>query len=298
MGWLGGLLVLLVLTSLWAARVAAAQEPEQVQEPQEPQELEPEPAASGPLGAPALPVAWAERPLTLTGATIRADGDFRITRLPVVRRDPEDPLRLVPGFETVVALGLGAGYGITEDLEVGAQVVPLRLSPDVEYRDPSIYGMFRFVSGFADVAARLSVHIPFQDNPLFEPGLPIRLHLDPKVRLDTGLFLPIAIADRRDDDNVPILSLRIPVELSVSVVPEIFLGGGTALFLRDLEQNAVPVQSLGIFVGHTVPAAAGPLADLLLRFDFPMLVDYGAEDDVVETGFWRLTFQAHVHFNH
>lgn len=295
--WLGG------------AAVAQAQQAQLGQEPQEPQEpqglAEPgaEPTetpgvAGSPLGAPALPLAWAERPLTLTGQTIRADGAFALTRAAVVRTDTSTGFP-VPGHETYLALHLGAGYGITDDIEVGAEVLPLLLSPSVVYDDPSLYALFRFVSGFADLGATVGVRFPVEGVLTFLPGIPVRLHLSPSVRLDTGALLEIAIADRVDADNVPILTPRVPVELSVSATPQIFLGAGTGWLFPDVTEHMRPLQSLSVFAGYTVPTDAGPLADLRVRFGFPQLLHYSpGEGDVVVADVWELVLQANVYFNH
>ncbi|MBW1880341.1 MAG: hypothetical protein JRJ84_18425 [Deltaproteobacteria bacterium] len=138
-------------------------------------------AASGPglagmgieLGAASmgLPLPFSERPLTLTEGTIRGDAAFTIAHFSVS----------VPGVgtlsETAVGLALGGGYGITDDLEVGASVIPLTLSPDVTYGDPSIYGIYRFLADTAEIGGSLALTVPIDGDFTATPGLPVLLHL-------------------------------------------------------------------------------------------------------------------------
>jgi hypothetical protein len=119
-----------------------------------------------------------------------------------------------------VTLTLGAGFGITDDFEVGALVIPLLLSPEVDFGNPQIYAMYRFVPGEVEVGARVDFSIPVQDgsDATLRVGVPVRFHLAPATAvLDTGGFLVIQFAD---PDAV--LGLSIPANFTFNITPNIF----------------------------------------------------------------------------
>lgn len=298
-GWAGTLVLAVLLAGSGSAR---AQELEPEPQPAAPESEAPaeqeaaEPTGEGPLGAPALPLAWAERPLTLTAQTIRADGRFGMRRYVIRGFDPVTGA-VTRSSDVAVELALGAGYGIIDDIEVGAEVLPLRLSPRFEYYEPSLYGLFRFVSGTVDVGALLRITFPVEGRFMLDAGVPVLVHLGSVARLDTGAFFDLTVP--RHGDRA-IFSILVPADLAFNVTPEIFLGIGTALLFPDLEEDGEPVQSLDVFAGYTVPAAQGPLADIRVRFQFPGFVYYGAGEgqDTIVTEEWELVVRANVYFNH
>lgn len=251
------------------------------------------------VGAADLPLAWAQRPLTLTEHTLRGDLRFGMRRFRIFRFDPMTGLTTTT-HDVAVGLALGAGFGITDDLEVGAEALPFELSPSFEYRRPSVYGLFRFVSGPVDVGGLLRVVMPVEGDLTLYGGIPVLMHLSSAVRLDTGLFVDLTFADRADETDSPHLSFVLPIELAINATPEVFFGVGTTVFLADVTEDLGSGQQAGVFVGYTVPAAAdAPLADLRIRFQFPTLVDYDPAEgeDALDTDVWELVFQANVYFD-
>jgi hypothetical protein len=87
-------------------------------------------AASG-ARAQSLPAPYLLRPLTLPKGMMRVDGELQLHSY------------VVPGdrVEQWSLYGAVAG-GVTEDLELGALLLPLSLSPDGDYLDPYLYGMY------------------------------------------------------------------------------------------------------------------------------------------------------------
>ncbi|MBW2258544.1 MAG: hypothetical protein JRI25_28690 [Deltaproteobacteria bacterium] len=250
-------------------------------------------AASGPglagmgieLGAASmgLPLPYSERPLTLTEGTIRGDAAFTIMRFSVS----------VPGVgtlsETAVGLALGGGYGIMDDLEVGASVIPLTLSPDVTYGDPTIYGIYRFLADTAEIGGSLALTVPIDGDFVATPGLPVLLHLGDTMRLDTGVFLPFQFADRF------IASLNLPATFSYNVTPNLFVGGASGILIPDFNFDFLTLP-LSVHGGYTLEGqGGGPLADFALSFGFPALLMPASGGDVLITELWVLSIGGSVY---
>ncbi len=225
-----------------------------------------------------LPLPFARRPLTLTARTLRADVDFSVSQI-----------SLGIATATRVGLNLGAGFGITEDLEVGATVIPLTLSPSFSYNDPSIYGVYRFVRGNVDVGARLDVSFPVNGNFGLRAGVPVLFHLGDTMRLDTGAFLELSFSDPLGK------GLSIPVSFAANLNPNLFLGARTGVLLPNFDSFAMP---LGVFVGYTIANGAGasPLADITASFDFPLFLATG-RNDAIYADFWVVNLSGRIYFN-
>lgn len=238
-----------------------------------------------------LPLPYAQRPLTLTEGTIRGDADFVIARVLTTRGTMATGFRVVS--DTAAALVVGGGYGILDDLEVGATVLPLQLAPDFEYGDPSIYGVFRFLRGSVDLGASLSLTFPVQGDFVMAPGVPVLFHLGESMRLDTGLFVPI-VFDSPDTYAV----LSIPVRFSVNVIPELFLGASTGLEMVEFDPDFTTIP-LGFHAGYTIAQGdtGGPLLDLMAGFRFPAFLVPASDGDVVVTRRWVLTFGARLYID-
>lgn len=229
-----------------------------------------------------LPLSFSRRPLTLTRSTLRLDAELAIAHL-------ETTFLGVTASSNSVGLGLGAGFGITEDLEVGATVIPLTLSPDFKYNAPSVYGTYRFLRGDVEVGARLALTLPIDRDFGVSVGVPVLLHLGDAARLDTGAFLDFTFSDPLGKQ------LRIPVAFTASINPNLFLGARTGFVFPNFDSLGMP---LGVYVGYTLAGGDGatPLADITAAFDFPLFLTSGS-GDTIHTGLWTASLNGRIFFN-
>jgi hypothetical protein len=274
-----------------------------------PEETQPEPA---PAWAPAeeagpaadeeraWPTPLVQRPLTLPRGVLRGDADLGYFRVPSA-----------PSAQHVIALNIGAGFGITDDLEAGILLLPFYGEPkagDYWFGHMALYGMYRFIEGDVEVGARVEVLLPTQtrDQAFFGVNLavPVLLRLNDRVRIDTGLQVALMISP---DVTPGLFSLfeqpiatrntsGIPVVLNVALAGDYFVGVRTGLAIYDLtapgDTTAVP---LGFHVGTTLSSGQEPLADLALRFEWPAFISSGGAN-AITAGFWQLTVAANLYF--
>jgi hypothetical protein len=230
------------------------------------------------LGAPAraderLPLPLARRPLTLTRSTLRVDGAFNINRVSVTVTSPL--LGSVTASSTAVSLNAGAGFGITDDLEAGATVLPLQLSPDFAFGNPTAYGRFRFLRGSFELGGELSVVLPVQGSFGLTVGLPMLIHVGEVGRIDTGVALGLVFSDPLGKN------LLVPIGYAHNVTPNVFLGARTGLGVPNFKFDALTIP-LGVFGGYTLASGAGnsPALDAFLGFDFPGFLTPGGASAV------------------
>jgi hypothetical protein len=238
-----------------------------------------------------LPLPYAQRPLTLTEGTLRGDAAFSIAHISFTTINP------ITGMEetfadTAIALILGAGFGIMDDLEVGATVLPLQLDPEVDYLDPSVYGIFRFLRGNVEVGAGLAFVFPVQGDFGIVPAIPVDIHIGDNMLLGTGVRLPILFADPD-----PIVSLEIPAEFAINVMPSLFFEARTGFLIPDFDFDFFTIP-LGIAGGYTIASGTGgPLADVTLAFGFPAFLQPASDGDAVVTNLWTLVLGASFYFD-
>lgn len=207
--------------------------------------------------APDVPVAFAERRLTLPKGTLRIDdgpywplprGLLEMTRF-----------RFNDRTSTRWHFNAGLGYGITPELELGAHV--LRGDLDRErLDDPSVYVIYRFLKDDIELGVYGEATVPFVDPITVTAGMPVAFHLGTAARIDTGPFMQFVRARPRHED------LIVPVMVPINVTRQVYLGPEAAFILRDLDQDDF---SLGFFAGYTIESGGGPLADVGGRLRFP-----------------------------
>ena len=215
-----------------------------------------------------LPLRQADRPITLTEGTLRADAD----------------LLFIDGVGDLnVNLNVGAGFGISDDLEVGATVLPLAISPDFDYGNPSLYARFRFLPGDLEVGAEARVVLPVQEGSDFAVGvgLPVRFHAD-AIRIDTGAFVNLTFA------SDVVVGLGVPLELRFSLDENLYFGGRTGFNIATFDAAGDSIfVPLGALAGYTVAQGSHPLVDIEAGFTFPLFVNsFGG--DAISTDFWVL----------
>jgi hypothetical protein len=207
------------------------------------------------------------RPLVLPKGVLRLDGGPRRPYsngqvMPggqlqfLINRDADDFAFLVPG----------AGYGVVDDLELGA-VWPLQLSPQLNLLDLSAYGKYSLQRGSVEVAAYGEVRVPIEADLELTFGIPVFVHLSDAMRLETGGFIRLSFAD---DTAVTLLA---PVSLPIQVSPEVFVGPETGIEIRDFESVAIP---LGVLAGYTLGGGISSIGDLFARLTFAD-ISHGAD---------------------
>jgi hypothetical protein len=254
-----------------------------------------------------LPISSSQRPLTLPELTLRTDvtgADYHFSLGPF-------------GSADIGLIAFGVGFGILDDLEIDATVVPLFVGDDISDNDvvfanPLLGATYRFVDEeIVDVGASLTFSIPVADDRFFgmSPGIPVRLFLGDIARLDTGVYFSVLVpvSDELNDGDtigqwagtspapVPLPSGEpgIPIRFTINAVEYFFLGMRSGFGIADFGEPAdtffIP---LGWQVGGTVPLDDQPLMDIGWFFDFPILFRPAVEDrpfveaDKVVTEYW------------
>lgn len=248
-------------------------------------------ASDGRAGDP-LPIAQAQRPLVL----------------PHMVLSPYLGLGLFHLADTGVNLGVGASLGIADIAEVEVSPFQSRLSPSFEY-GASLGGTVRFIDDeMLELGARLRALFT-TDGIAVSPGMPVRLHANDMIRVDTGLYFGI-ITDNAfsggGDTTVGLSSFGtspvelqpgIPLEVTVSPIDEVWVGAGTGFGMFDFgnagDSIFVPI---GLNAGGTVPVDGKPLADLGVGFGFPLFINT-ATPDTVFTDLWALNFTARANLD-
>jgi hypothetical protein len=236
-----------------------------------------------------LPVAVAERPLTIPSLILNPNLDSDVTRIPDVG-----------GAATYGNVGLAATFGITDDLEVRALVLPLQLAgppgngfhygETSENRGPSVGATYRFVRGVVELGAGLDIRgltaLGISGVAII-PDLALRIHAGKKVRIDIGAQLNITRASSTADmlcvptpcvasgASVPANMVRLAVPLSAlyNIIDAIDVGVTTGLTIDNFSEwktsTGIPV---GIFAGYAIAGRQGPILDIEPFFTFPYLV--------------------------
>lgn len=231
--------------------------------------------------AEVAPIAYTHRSITVPKGTLRIDvgpadrallqkGGFSI------QGNPGDAL---------IDLRAGAAFGIIDGLEAGAMILPLSLSPEADYGNPSVYGRFRILDGSFQLGAQVTAVIPVQDGSSFglNLGVPIKIMLGNGAHLNTGLEFEMTFADPD-----AFFGIEIPLELAFNITESIFAGVATGVYQPNLDfsQTFIP---LGVFAGYTLSMGNGMVLDATVDFSFPaFLVTEGADNPV--TDIWQLTF--------
>jgi hypothetical protein len=162
---------------------------------------------------------------------------------------------LVNEGQDLAVLSPGAGFGVIDDLELGA-VWPLMVSPDLDLLDLSAYGKYQLQRGHVEVAAYAELRIPVQDDLELAGGIPVNLHLAPNLRLETGGFLRVVFNDDTD------FYIDVPLSVPIQVSPVVFVGPEIAIEIVDFNTVALPI---GVIAGYTLGTGIGSIGDLFAR---------------------------------
>jgi hypothetical protein len=210
-----------------------------------------------------LPLSYTERPLTLPRLVLNPAAEFNVTK--------ED--------DTFVNLAITAAFGITDDLQVQADVAPLQLSPTAKYGQtewpgPSVGVKYRFLRGSFELGVRADV-ILVTYSPLsgaiFHPEIPARLHIGKSVRIDAAPSAYIRfISDGSGRPTNTTVGLYVPVAAAFDIIEPLHVGLDTGIWIGDMktvgDTFAIP---LGIFAGYAIGGKDGPILDIDPFFRWP-----------------------------
>ena len=273
----------LIVASLLVASVAVAEEPgaEKAEKPGEKKEEKKE--AEG-----RYPLAEAERPLTLPKMVLMRELDIDVPRVSL-----PSPIGGQAAATSFANVSVGASFGITDDLTVRAQVLPLQLAGGsgfhygqtsgfygVDNPGPGVGATYRFLRGDFEVGGSLDLNLitlSGASGVVITPGVPVRIHVGKSIRIDTGAYLPITRAsiDGSGAFGAPSsigasgTGLVIPASFLYDITEPLHVGVATGFQINDFSDvgnnTAIP---LGIFAGYAIGGKDGPVLDIDPFFNF------------------------------
>jgi hypothetical protein len=198
---------------------------------------------------------YISRPLVLPKGVVRIDAGPR-RPYPSGQLMPAGQLQFFinKDFDDLAYLVPGAGVGVIDKLELGG-VWPLRISPDLNLSDLSVYGKYSLQRGEIEVAGYAELRIPVENDLEIAGGVPVYIHLD-GARLETGGFVRLTFGDEA------IVSFEIPLSAPIQVSPEVFVGPEIGVSIVDFDDVAIPV---GVVAGYTLGGGISSIGDLLAR---------------------------------
>lgn len=234
-------------------------------------------AASASAQLRSVKTRWVQRSLTMPNQTLRIDlapPDHALLDSGVLgegygfRFSGWDDDRDGDPDDVVVLSGVGLAIALSSAVELGAKVLPVRLTPDPDYLDLEAYLRYAFVrTRSADVGLQFTLQLP-TDRPRmggFGVGMPVRIRMGEVGRLDLGIELETLFWDIDGDDEVEVdFNLDLPVALSFNVTERFYLGGSFGLLFVDFDRVALRG---GGHVGYTV-GRRSPLVDFTGAFRF------------------------------
>ncbi|MBL8605151.1 MAG: hypothetical protein JNK72_24690 [Myxococcales bacterium] len=188
--------------------------------------------------------------------------------------------------EQFVTLSLGARFGISDDFEVATTLLPIVVSPDTDYQNPSFSIAYRVRRGSFDMALTSTLTLGVGDGgqSRFGVGLPMRWR-GPRSRVDSGLLLSLPLEGS--------IGLAASIPLVVQFAPTEtfhfgFLTGITAGFIQPGSETRTKQSisfPLGLVFGFTVRGSDGPLFDIDPYFQFPLFIHPAGREEI-NTDLW------------
>ena len=147
------------------------------------------------------------------------------------------------GRTTFIDLGVGFGFGISDDIEVGTLAFPLLFAPGgFDYGDLELYGRYRFFRGdYAEIGVQVAFNFPTETEFAGALGLPMLFPLGDSAKLETGLELELIA------DDPPLLFYEgggfeaygeIPFALTFNLTMRGFMGFRTGITIPGFDEVA------------------------------------------------------------
>jgi hypothetical protein len=252
--------------------------------------------AAGEPAAMRLPLAAAQRPLTLPRLILSPRLDFDVTH----------NVGGVSGY-----LDGAMAFGLTDDFEMNVLFVPLRLwapNSGVQYGEvgriegPSLGALYRFVRGRFELGLGVDARaftIPNVSGFSVAPTLPLRFHATDKLRLDLTLTVEFVHETVTTTNVVPgpaaitvtpgsvvlgtgvtagsieqnPVRLFVPLGLVYNLEDSVHVGANTGLTIYDLSDSSNTMGiPLGVSGGYAIAGPSGPVLDINPFFNFPYLL--------------------------
>jgi hypothetical protein len=234
-----------------------------------------------------------DRPTSLPAGDVRFDAFTFFTR--------------APGASNTLTAVLGGGVGITNELEVGGQIIPFNIEPGIAYTNPSLYATYIVNVGKVSLAPTLQSVLPLSS------GDPLFIDIGGVAYVNIGQwgyisFAPTLSLNVRQEETGS--SVSIPVTLlrqsSEQLTFQVSSGVGLSRFdprfgvsrRQDaLDFNDVTVPLIGI-VTYTLPHGAPrrPLADLTLQVQWPQLYTHAPQITGTHANDWTVALQSSWYF--
>lgn len=187
----------------------------------------------------------------------------------------------------IATMGFGVSYGVIDALEVGANLMPIAIdSRQLIYTDDgnesgfgniTLYGRFAFLrTETVQIGAQLALSVPSGVEAFgLGVGMPVNINIGENLRLETGVEMEMFFGDAVNDT---LLSIDVPVALTVGIGESFFVGGHLSFLLADLEDDLFLVVPLGGHAGYSF--RGGVLdADITANFDYSIFGDEDLDDD-------------------
>lgn len=175
------------------------------------------------------------------------------------------------GDSTLLRLTLGAGFGITDQLEVGGTIMPLYVAPKGDFGDIELYGRYALMQTKAtELGVQLTLALPTDTHLGLGVGAPILIRLD-QLRIDTGVELEVIF------QNEVRVDLDVPVAVSVNVGDGLFAGIRSGIFAPEFKDIVVPLMA---HLGYTLMSGKTPFIDLVGSFGWSRFLWSGPGDTI------------------
>lgn len=219
------------------------------------------------------PISFTNRPLTIPRFTLRPILDLTLSK------GFANPIAFVSGgslgsasLSEVFQVVLGAQFGVTDDFEVGLDLLPFYLSPRAAFGDMRLALTYRFARGSFDagLVSALGIATGEGTTSLFQFGFPMRWR-SPTSRTDIAfLFSTPLRGDFKLGLNIPFMQ-----QFAINEVGHLGFTTGFSMTWTPGRSNfdrtfAVP---LGLAGGYTMRGTRGPVVDVDAYLQFPAFLN-------------------------
>jgi hypothetical protein len=214
---------------------------------------------------------YSTRPITLGQQTLRLDlapPDFALLDSGEINEGRGLAFTRAGNGQTYFGIGAGLSYGVTDDVELGALLLPLLLHPQVRYGDAEAYGRFRLVSGRFELALQAGAQVPTNTYGGVAFGVPMLARVGRSARIDFGPELEVMLPRARGGTYA---NLDVPFAVHWDLGQGGFFGLRSGVFLPQMHGNDTTVK-FGLEGG---PILADGNVDLVFWLLFPEMFHPG-----------------------